>query len=1193
MKPGAANGAASPSNSSPELMELLSVADALLGSPAADGYSADQKQAIVAFSMRLHDPRLGEVLGRLHQLAILAWGSGCKSVEPALHKTLAVLLDVRIGAADSLGGAVLWRLARERVWRRESRLRALALFLKCAVSAEEELLKAALKAAPATAVSALCLLCDVDAGASLVEARQAIVCKLARSKLPAPIEASLMAILGLLLECDASAQKVLAQLPASGWGTDAVDAAKQLLAKTQAEAAPGKLEASTLRSILRDASREKQLARLAAVLQVPKEDKAQDVAVLKALADCAEKLPAAIARVALGIAVGCPVVLPPDDRDDDLAAAKISAEALMRHIADRGAKQMQTADARLRACACLLQAPPKLDAVLRRLARATGAGALAPAACKELVECLFAADAAKDAKRAPLSRAALLAALEKVRDLPQDAQKAIAEAINAAPSAPPSKAAPGGKAAAKAKAAGRAVLRPAAASAPKAEEQEAGWSALKALVEADSDEEGEAEGWDALKALVEDEDDEEDGGQEAKQAGAGKTGKGTGDANSVRRQDTASSGLREESAEDDEEDDAAEEDEDDDEAGAVSESEAESYGGSELDPLDFRGGSDAPSDEEGDGEDDGDTSNFDLGSGLLLTSMFGGGSLHSEDRVKRRGQESRPTKIRVVFPSLIWRGKDVLVVNKPADWICSASDVDKKKGRKLDPNEKCGAKNFWTLEDLLQYKFADREKKYIHWWIQLMHDLDHKAYPNLFDEDQNYGLCHRLDRETSGTVLVGLTQLARQQMRECFHRHYVRKLYVCLAHGKVEPREQTVDRNIEAMGQKARLDPNGKRARTHVKVLGYFTKANKSGGTETYSLCTCEIAEGRMHQIRLHMSAGLGAAIVSEFYYQKPRQMVEDRRWCQRVFLHSYAVGFPDVSGDQRRVGNDDLGEEKCGLVEEAKRDSEQEWHCCICPLTKELRNALQEITPVDDAADGYMRTIMECGLLDPKHESVHVMGTESRKTEIDDQFFPWSSQVNPIDAGDLNKPRDGPKGKGGGKFKGRGKGGGGGGDGDGDNSTLKAKAKPRRRPGLLPGRCGSISPRGRGYSDGPGGKRLRMTSRAGRDRRFGPGRSRSGSASALGPPSLRGPGRRGRSNSRGRGFRGRPLGGLPSPRGRSPLSLGPRRKRRRGQSASLSPPNGGGGRAPPLRGRALRAGSAESLGDGKGRKGRGRDRGD
>merc|ERR1719482_1886423 len=118
--------------------------------------------------------------------------------------------------------------------------------------------------------------------------------------------------------------------------------------------------------------------------------------------------------------------------------------------------------------------------------------------------------------------------------------------------------------------------------------------------------------------------------------------------------------------------------------------------------------------------------------------------------------------------------------------------------------------------------------------------------------------------------------------------------------------DQTIDRNLEAMGQKARLHPNGKRSRTHVKVLGYYTKTSKSGTTTEYSLCTCEIAEGRMHQIRLHMSGALDAPIVSEFYYQKSKQMIEDRKWCQRVFLHAYAVGFPDVSGDKRRIGGDE-----------------------------------------------------------------------------------------------------------------------------------------------------------------------------------------------------------------------------------------------------------------------------------------------
>lgn len=979
----------------PELAALASVAELLGGPPAADGYSQEQKRGCISCALRLQDPKINEVLWRLHQLAIPAWGRGSRSVEALMHKMLAVLLDVRAGAADSLASAVVWRLARERTWKKEVRLRALALLLKSPSAAEEELVKLALRSTPqAISVSALCVLYDAEAVAEVSEAKEAVVARLGRSRLPPALEAASMSILSTWLQCEPSGSKVLAHLPSSNWGADTIDAAKRVVARVE-----------------RDAS---QMAR-----------------------DSAPELS--------GTAAG--------GADSTGAPSKALS------------KEAEAAQA------------PHRDSV--------GGGAAAGGGRTPAEKAPGHNSGAEVAEGKAAAKKA--ASAERKKDTEADARGA-----------------PGS---------GRFGL---------------GLLELEPLDDED-DGDGKEDGWGALKALVdEDDDDGED-----------------------------------EDDDDDKvvEDDDAQEREEEDECSAFSEN-VESYAGSELEPLDFAEDSDAESDE------DAGNDSMDLGSGGLLTSMFGGGSLHSEEKARRRPQRALAVpraqpKIRVVFPSLIWRGKDVLVVNKPADWICSASDVDKKKGRPLDPNEKCQVKGFKVLDDLLQYKFGDREKKYIHWWIQLMHDLDHKAYPNLFDEDQNYGLCHRLDRETSGTVLVGLTQLARQQMRECFHRHYVRKLYVCLVHGVLDQAEQTVDRNLEAMGQKARLHPNGKRARTHVKVLAGFTRPRKGGGVDEYTLCTCEIAEGRMHQIRLHMSGALGAPIVSEFYYQKAKQMIEDRRWCQRVFLHAYAVGFPDVSGESRRIGCDSEQNKDCGLVEEEKRDTEQEWHCCICPLTVELRAALQEMTPKDEQAAKLFNTLCDCGLMDTSHEAVHVMGTEGRKGDIDSTFFPWSSNVNPIEVGDLSKPRDvaparGGKGKG--KFKDR---------EPGETSALRPKARPKRRANMALGRRGaSASPRGRGgdrRGGALGGKRMRIASR-GRLARSPCSRSRSRDRTPPQQAPLPRQGRcrsrsnlsgvrRGRSISRGR----RLAGGPPSPR-RS-LSGPPRRKRRRAPSpSSLSPPRGNGG---------------------------------
>jgi len=148
----------------------------------------------------------------------------------------------------------------------------------------------------------------------------------------------------------------------------------------------------------------------------------------------------------------------------------------------------------------------------------------------------------------------------------------------------------------------------------------------------------------------------------------------------------------------------------------------ESYYGSELDPLDI------PELEDLDvahiqqaleavlrAEAYEDDEQSVLGHRGLLTDSIVGGSLHSsEPEAPLRQTAFSSFKVKsscVAMPSLLWRGKNILVVNKPAGWICSASDVEKRMGKPLDPNMKLSAMKFKVLDDLQQHKFGDREKK--------------------------------------------------------------------------------------------------------------------------------------------------------------------------------------------------------------------------------------------------------------------------------------------------------------------------------------------------------------------------------------------------------------------------------------------------------------------------------------------------
>jgi len=1196
-----------------EMDHLSCVIDFLTAIPAADAYTEDQKLACVACALRVTDPRRSCVLERLHELSLPA-SLKCKHSETLVRKALVLLLDPRPCTVDLLAETLSWRLAREKTWTRDHKLRALATILQSVSTDVDNLLKPALHAPRNIVISAFCILLDTNAGDSYRSAQANIAVRLNQGGLPAVVVVARLKILAVVLHCEATESAILAVLATSRWSGEVEEAIKHI-ANTQSGQSIDTTDAVSLDVIhcLRCEPREKQLSGLLTAIGARRESPIQEASVIKAIAHRATSLPGKTMMALLHV-----FFAPAETRTAGGEVSDSAFEVLVQRIST-GRCELSTPELRLNAFACLFQTSSKQEAVLTRAAHRFTKGSLPLRALREVAECVLLGKATGSSEKSRENGAGLQAVL-RLQDLPPDVARILTDAMSSAKASQHQTSALGGASAASEKQESLAATEPGrfglglleleplddeeedrspgevastSAKAPVAEEEEdqAGWGALKALVEED---EGDIEE-DEYEEDEEEEEEDEDDDEEASDLDVRDSRKRRRTKKQVEDDENEGEDDSELEADDLEEDEDLEnggtgdglesgeyeDDEDEyDEVDSLGRSDSEmleSYDGSELEPLDVaeREDSDGDSGAEKQGDD-----GLELGKGGLSLT-FGGGSLHSEEKTRRpttvqiAPRLRRPTSIRVVFPSLIWRGKDMLVVNKPADWICSASDVDKKKGRPLDPNEKVQVKGFKVLEDLTSYKFSDREKKYIHWWIQLRHDLDEKSYPNLFDEDQNYGLCHRLDRETSGTVLVGLTQLARQQMRECFHRHYVRKLYVCLVHGIVTPTEQTVDRTLEAMGQKARLHPNGKRARTHVRVLGYYEKT-KNGNTESFSLCTCEIAEGRMHQIRLHMSGALGAPIVSEFYYQKSKQMIEDRRWCQRTFLHAYAVGFPDVSGDAPRIGT--KGE--CGLVEEEKLDTEQEWHCCICPLTEELREALQELTPKGDEASRLRETICETGLLDKAHEPVHVMGTTTRKEEIDNTFFPWSSTVNPIEAGDLSKPRDtnrtnrvNEKGRSSCATH-----------ATREGAALRPKPKPRRRNNerLRVQRGASASPR---HHDRVR-KRARVASR-GRPRSPGPPpppRSRSaGRSPPPGPPPPPRQGRRGRSRSRPARRRSvsrrRPPGAPPSPR-RS-ASGPPRRKRRHTPNGqSVSPPAGriggvlGGSRPPPPPARVRRGNS-------------------
>ncbi|PJE50368.1 MAG: RluA family pseudouridine synthase [Candidatus Yanofskybacteria bacterium CG10_big_fil_rev_8_21_14_0_10_36_16] len=214
----------------------------------------------------------------------------------------------------------------------------------------------------------------------------------------------------------------------------------------------------------------------------------------------------------------------------------------------------------------------------------------------------------------------------------------------------------------------------------------------------------------------------------------------------------------------------------------------------------------------------------------------------------------------------IYEDKDLLIIDKPSGLITHKKNIEDDQPSVVD----WVVKNYPELKDVGDFFMASGH------------------------EVQRAGIVHRLDKETSGLMVIAKNNPAFEYMQKQFHDRKVEKQYVALANG-VPPKKSGVIslplgrlgtiRTTRTDGDKKLVDK--KEAETHYKIIKTYSE-NK------YSLLELTPKTGRTHQLRVHLKS-IGVPIVCDWLYGEKRFTCPSE--LRRLFLHAKKLSFTSPSG--------------------------------------------------------------------------------------------------------------------------------------------------------------------------------------------------------------------------------------------------------------------------------------------------------
>ena len=161
------------------------------------------------------------------------------------------------------------------------------------------------------------------------------------------------------------------------------------------------------------------------------------------------------------------------------------------------------------------------------------------------------------------------------------------------------------------------------------------------------------------------------------------------------------------------------------------------------------------------------------------------------------------------------------------------------------------------------------------------------------------GIVHRIDKETSGILLIAKTPQAFAELQRQFKERLVKKTYLAIVHGNLVPEEGEIRAPVGRLPwnrERFGIVPGGKEAVTRYTVVATFPAPHNSGNPRDSRNLPLSVVElypetGRTHQIRVHLKY-INHPIVGDYLYAGRKTSRSDRLWAPRVMLHAWKIEF-------------------------------------------------------------------------------------------------------------------------------------------------------------------------------------------------------------------------------------------------------------------------------------------------------------